>query len=152
MDAELYHGREQTYAKHLFLEQYLERVAFHIAYSREEFVYVDGFSGPWKATDEGLEDTSFMIAIRKLQYVREALGKLGKSPRIRCLFIEADQSRFVALEAATRDVARLETTALHGDFKRSSQTSSNLWGPASHLSSLIPPAGTASPWNVSLLC
>jgi three-Cys-motif partner protein len=117
MDAELYHGREQTYAKHLFLEQYLERVAFHIAYAHNEFVYVDGFSGPWKATDEGLEDTSFIIAIRKLQYVREALGKLGKSPRIRCLFIEADPSRFIALEAATRDVARLETKALCGDFE-----------------------------------
>ncbi len=117
MDAELYHGREQTYAKHLFLEQYLDRVAFHIAYSQEEFVYVDGFSGPWKAAGEGLEDTSFMIAIRKLQYVREALGKLGKAPRIRCLFIEADPARFDALEAATRDVARLETKALCGDFE-----------------------------------
>ena len=101
----------------LFLEQYLERVAFHIAYSHDEFVYVDGFSGPWKAIDEGLEDTSFMIAIRKLQYVREALGKVGKAPRIRCLFIEADHSRFVALESATRDVARLETKALCGDFE-----------------------------------
>jgi three-Cys-motif partner protein len=117
MDAELYHGREQTYAKHLFLEQYLERVAFHIAYAHDEFVYVDGFSGPWKAIDEGLEDTSFMIAIRKLQYVREALGKVGKAPRMRCLFIEADRSRFVALEEATRDVARLETKALCGDFE-----------------------------------
>jgi three-Cys-motif partner protein len=117
MDAELYHGREQTYAKHLFLEQYLERVAFHIAYAHDEFVYVDGFSGPWKATGEGLEDTSFMIAIRKLQYVREALGKVGKAPRMRCLFIEADPVRFVALEAATRNVARLETKALCGDFE-----------------------------------
>ena len=117
MDAELYHGREQTYAKHLFLEQYLERVAFHIAYSNDEFVYVDGFSGPWKAIDEGLEDTSFMIAIRKLEYVREALGKIGKAPRVRCLFIEAEPTRFVALEAATHDVARLETKALCGDFE-----------------------------------
>lgn len=117
MDAELYHGREQTYAKHLFLEQYLERVAFHIAYAHDEFVYVDGFSGPWKAIDEGLEDTPFMIAIRKLEFVREALGKAGKSPRMRCLFIEADHSRFVALEQATRNVARIETKALCGDFE-----------------------------------
>jgi hypothetical protein len=79
MDAELYHGREQTYAKHLFLEQYLERVAFHIAYAHDEFVYVDGFSGPWKAIDEGLEDTSFMIAIRKLQCAR--LSERSGKPR-----------------------------------------------------------------------
>jgi hypothetical protein len=36
---------------------------------------------------------------------------------MRCLFIEADRSRFVALEQATRDVARLETKALCGDFE-----------------------------------
>jgi hypothetical protein len=80
MDAELYHGREQTYAKHLFLEQYLERVAFHIAYAHDEFVYVDGFSGPWKAIDEGLEDTSFMIAIPKAAVRARGSRKGRESP------------------------------------------------------------------------
>ncbi len=117
MDPEAYRGREQTYAKHLFLQLYLDRVAFHIAYAQSDFVYIDGFSGPWKAADENLEDTSFMIAIRKLQYVREALGKLGKAPRIRCLFIEGDRSRFEALDVATRSAARLQTRAMFGDFE-----------------------------------
>ncbi len=35
-----YKGREQTYLKHLFLERYLETVAYHIGYSHREFVYV----------------------------------------------------------------------------------------------------------------
>ena len=42
-----------------------------------------------------------------------ALGFFGGSTTQR----EANHSRFVALEAATRDVARLETKALCGDFE-----------------------------------
>jgi hypothetical protein len=34
-------GKEQTYVKHFFLEQYLETVSFHIGYTQREFVYVD---------------------------------------------------------------------------------------------------------------
>ncbi len=41
-------GREQTYLKHFFLERYLERVGFNICSFKDDFVYVDGFSGPWK--------------------------------------------------------------------------------------------------------
>ena len=42
---EYYKGKEQTYLKHFFLEQYLETVALHIGYAQSEFVYVDCFSG-----------------------------------------------------------------------------------------------------------
>lgn len=63
---EYYRGREQTYAKHFFLERYLDRVAWNIFSFRNEFVYVDGFSGPWKAADEAYEDTSFAIALNQL--------------------------------------------------------------------------------------
>jgi three-Cys-motif partner protein len=117
MDAHPYQGREQTYAKHLFLKLYLERVAFKIAYLQPDFVYVDGFSGPWQSAGQDLEDTSFMIAIRKLQYVRDALEKVGKKPQMRCLFIEADKARFKALESATETAARVRTEALFGEFE-----------------------------------
>ena len=50
-----YEGREQTYLKHFFLEKYLERVAYVIGFSYPEFVYVDGFSGPWRAEHEALD-------------------------------------------------------------------------------------------------
>jgi hypothetical protein len=63
---EYYRGREQTYLKHFFLEKYLERVTYVIGYSYPEFVYVDGFSGPWRSQSEAFEDTSFMIAINRL--------------------------------------------------------------------------------------
>lgn len=86
-----YKGREQTYLKHFFLERYLERAAYHIGAFQQDFVYVDCFSGPWKAEDEALDDTSFMIAIKKIESVREGLGKIGRYPRMRCLFIEKDE-------------------------------------------------------------
>ena len=73
-DAAYYHGREQTYVKHFFLEKYLEKVAYIIGYDQSNFVYVDGFSGPWKSADEESEDTSFLIAINKLKQVRNGLA------------------------------------------------------------------------------
>lgn len=53
-----YRGREQTYLKHFFLERYLERVAYKVGSFAQEFVYVDGFSGPWRTEDPGFEDSS----------------------------------------------------------------------------------------------
>lgn len=113
-----YRNREQTYLKHFILERYLERVAFVIGNSHPEFVYVDGFSGPWESQDEKFEDTSFIIAIKKLRYVRDSLvDRVGKEPMIRCLFIERDETAFEALEDATRNVKDLEIKALRGKFE-----------------------------------
>lgn len=101
---EYYKGREQTYLKHFFLERYLERVAYNIGSFANEFVYVDGFSGPWKSENEALDDTSFMIAIQKLRQVREGLAKVGRTPKIRCMFVEKESGPYRALEAAVRNV------------------------------------------------
>lgn len=114
---EYYRNREQTYLKHFFLEHYLDRVAHVIGFSHSEFVYVDGFSGPWKSHDEKFEDTSFIIAIEKLKYVRDNLAKHGKYPRIRCLFIERDATAFEALDDAIRDVKDLDVNAMRGKFE-----------------------------------
>ena len=114
---EYYRGREQTYLKHFILEHYLERVAHVIGYSHSEFVYVDGFSGPWKSHDEKFEDTSFIIAIDKLKEVRTNLAKRDKHPQIRCLFIERNDTAFESLDDAVRDVKDLEIKALCGSFE-----------------------------------
>ena len=75
---EFYRGREQTYVKHFFLEKYLERVAYNIFSFRNEFTYVDGFSGPWKSADEDFADTSFAIALNQLRNVRDGMSQRGK--------------------------------------------------------------------------
>ena len=116
-NVEYYQDREQTYIKHFFLERYLERVAYVIGYHHREFVYVDGFSGPWQSHDEEFEDTSFIIAIKKLRDVRDGLAQAGKPLRIRCLFIEKDETSFKALAAAIRNVTDLEVKPLHGTFE-----------------------------------
>src|SRR5262249_36334601 len=113
-----YVNREQTYLKHFFLERYLERVAYNIGYSQEEFVYVDGFSGPWRSSDETFEDTSFMIALQELQRVRQGLRKAGRDPRVRCLFIERDPVAFQDLMRATQGVQDIDVRALPGEFER----------------------------------
>ena len=114
---EYYQDREQTYLKHFFLERYLERVAYVIGYHHPEFVYVDGFSGPWRSHDEEFGDTSFVIAINKLRDVRDGLAKAGKHPRIRCLFIERDETAFKSLAEAIRNVPDIKVTPLHGTFE-----------------------------------
>ena len=115
---EYYRGREQTYLKHFFLERYLERVAYNIGSFANDFVYVDGFSGPWKSGDEALDDTSFMIAIKKLRQVREGLAKIGRTPKIRCLFVEKDPESYGALEAAVRHITDIQIQTLNGEFEQ----------------------------------
>jgi three-Cys-motif partner protein len=114
-----YRGREQTYLKHFFLERYLERVAYNIGSFANEFVYVDGFSGPWKSADESLDDTSFVIAIKQLRRVRDGLAKIGRKPRIRCLFIESNPVAYRALEAAIKNVTDIRVQSLNGEFEQS---------------------------------
>jgi three-Cys-motif partner protein len=116
---EYYRGREQTYLKHFFLEMYLERVAYNIGSFANDFVYVDGFSGPWKSEDDALDDTSFMIAIKKLRQVRDSLAKSGKSLQIRCLFIEKDADAYRTLETAIQTVTDIQVQPLRGEFEHS---------------------------------
>ncbi len=114
---EFYRGREQTYVKHLFLEEYLERVAYNIGSFATDFVYVDGFSGPWKSQDEDYADTSFGLAILKLRQVRNALTDQGKRFDVRCLFIEKDPSRYAALKTETQKIPDMAVNAEHGEFE-----------------------------------
>src|SRR5271170_4436615 len=115
---EHYRGREQTYLKHFFLEHYLERVAYNIGSSHNEFVYVDGFTGPWQSEDEELEDTSFKIAIRILKRAREGLRARGRNLRVRCLFIEKNERAFERLQGAVRQIQDIEILAINREFEQ----------------------------------
>lgn len=116
---EYYRNREQTYLKHFFLERYLERVGFNICSFKGDFVYVDGFSGPWKSRDEQFEDTSFMIAIQELRKVREGIAKHGRRPpTIRCVFVEKDPKVFRELQHAVQGITDIEITPIPGEFEQ----------------------------------
>jgi hypothetical protein len=60
---EYYRGREQTYLKHFFLERYLERVTYNIGSFANEFVDVDGFSGPWMSGDDPEADIRSVVLL-----------------------------------------------------------------------------------------
>jgi len=104
--------------KHFFLEQYLEKVAFHIGYGYREFVYVDCFSGPWQSQDEEFADTSIRISLDRLNYVRTGLAAQGRYADIRAIFIEKSPTAFDALQAAlNQHRGSIKTTALQGAFE-----------------------------------
>ena len=105
---EFYRGREQTYLKHFVLEKYLERASYNIFSFRDEFVYVDGFSGPWESADQRFEDTSFMIALRQLRTVRDGLRESGRNVRVRCFFNDNNPSTCERLREAIRAVDDME--------------------------------------------
>lgn len=115
---EYYKDREQTYLKHFFLERYLETVAYHIGFSRTEFVYVDCFSGPWRAADEELGDTSIRIALDRLNSVRTGLALRQKHPAIRAIFVEKSPAAFTTLQQVLREHSGDVTTmAIQGAFE-----------------------------------
>jgi three-Cys-motif partner protein len=121
LDKSQYVGREQTYVKHVVLENYLEKLAFKVGFSgrAETLNYVDGFAGPWKNRDEDLKDTSPRIALEQLIQTRVALQQLHRSaPRIRCLFIEKESGPCDLLRAAIKDVRDAEVTVLQGELEQ----------------------------------
>ncbi len=116
---EYYKGREQTYLKHSFLERYLETVAYHIGYSHQKFWYVDCFSGPWRAEDEELGDTSIRIALDRLNSVRKGLAQNQRYPAIGAIFVEKSPAAFTKLQQVLQEHSgEIRTTALPGTFER----------------------------------
>jgi three-Cys-motif partner protein len=93
-----YEGREQSLVKHVILRKYLERFAHIIGSWKESITYVDCFSGPWNVRSANLDDSSFAIALAELRKARESSSKRNRDLRLRCFFIEKDQSAYQALK------------------------------------------------------
>jgi three-Cys-motif partner protein len=142
---EAYRGREQTFVKHLVLRSYLELVAYNILSFRDEFVFVDGFSGPWKARTASYADTSFGIAIEKLRSVRDDFLGRFKSKRLRCIFVEKGRGAFKKLSAAAAGAPDLQAQAIHGRFEDKVDEVRKLVGPSFALT-FVDPTG----WSFDL--
>lgn len=113
-----YRGREQTFIKHLILKRYLERVAWNILWSYQEFVFVDGFSGPWASKSSRYEDTSFGIAMRILREVRDEIKDTHhRDRRVRCIFVEKRARAFERLAEAVKAASYIEARAIPGRFE-----------------------------------
>jgi three-Cys-motif partner protein len=113
----LYEGREQSLVKHEVLKQYLLRWALIVGRSYGCITYVDGFSGPWNAKSESLEDASFSIALNVLREAREELAKQQRRVKLRCYFIEENPTAFSKLDQFARSVSDAEVVARKGSFE-----------------------------------
>src|SRR5690242_12847369 len=92
-----YVGREQAYVKHLFLENYLERLVHKAAGFYSHIVYVDGFAGPWQSANESLEDTSFGIALAALRSAKGSWKARGRDVRMSAFLVERDPESYLRL-------------------------------------------------------
>lgn len=111
-----YKGREQTYVKHVFLENYLEALIYKTASAFDHLVYVDGFAGPWQSANEKFEDTSFGIALRALRQAKESWKKLGRGVRMSAHLVERDAAAYAQLAKAASKYPDIEVKTYNGDF------------------------------------
>lgn len=119
-DLEHYRGREQGYIKHALIEKYLVPFTIKIGSKWDEIVFLDAFAGPWGAQSADLSDTSFAVALTRLEEGLEVLSRFHKrSPNIRAILIEKDPMAFSKLDAFVRGRTfnGVEAECLHGEFE-----------------------------------
>ncbi|MBX7259081.1 MAG: three-Cys-motif partner protein TcmP [Candidatus Hydrogenedentes bacterium] len=118
---DFYDDREQTLVKHVVLRTYLERFAHIIGNWCKSITYIDCFSGPWESRDVALSDTSFGIAIKELTKARDDLREspLKKKMRVRCCFVEKDQTAASRLRSFAESVPDVEIRIVNNTFQAS---------------------------------
>ena len=110
-----YEGREQAFVKHTFLYKYLPSLIGKICSRYDEFVYVDGFAGPWKsAAGEDFEDTSFGIALKHMTAQRLLYLGRGCDVKMRAFLVEKDSAAFAQLQQAVARFPKIEIVPLNG--------------------------------------
>lgn len=119
---ERYRGREQSYVKHLFLNQYLEAAAFKLLQSRRGtpvFNFVDAFAGPWRVSDDDeFSDASFSQAIATLETVRRALtGTRRADLRVRYRFCERNPTSAANLRRFAAERQEFDIRVYQGSFE-----------------------------------
>jgi three-Cys-motif partner protein len=111
-----YHGREQAYVKHVFLESYLERLVHKTASRYDHIVYVDGFAGPWQSANEQFQDTSFGIALHALRQAKATWKATGREVKMSAYLVEQDSVAYSSLAKAAARYPDIEVKTFHDDF------------------------------------
>jgi len=113
-----YHGREQAYVKHVFLERYLERLVHKTASTYDHVVYVDGFAGPWQSANETFNDTSFGIALNALTRAKHAWKqKEGRDVKMTAILVEKNAKAFAKLATLPAKYPGIEIITHKADFR-----------------------------------
>jgi len=111
-----YSGREQSYVKHVFLENYLEALVHKTASRYPHIVYVDGFAGPWQSANERFEDTSFGIALNALREAKESWKQQGRDVRMSAHLVERDATAYARLAEVPQRYPDIAVSTYSGDF------------------------------------
>lgn len=116
MSPHAYEDREQTAVKHAILERYLSGFVPIVGNWASDIAYIDCLAGPWESTHPNLEDTSFARAVAVFRKTRDVLRARGKSPTMRCLFIENNPVSFPKLKQYCDGISDLEVRSEQWDF------------------------------------
>lgn len=115
LDPSWYEGREQALVKHTFLDRYLPALIGKVCSRYDEFVYVDGFAGPWQsAAGESFDDTSFGIALNHMTAQRRLYARRGRNVKMRAVLVEKDADAFAQLTQAIARFPEIEVKPLKG--------------------------------------
>ena len=137
-----YDGREQAFVKHTFLDKYLPALIGKVCSRCDEFVYVDGFAGPWKsAAGESFDDTSFGIALKHMTTQRELYLRRGRDINMRAFLVEKDANSFVELQQAITRFPKIEVTPLPGMMEAHAASIASSIPPSAFSFTLIDPKG-----------
>ncbi|MDA9389891.1 hypothetical protein WN73_03925 [Bradyrhizobium sp. CCBAU 45394] len=111
-----YSGREQSYVKHVLLEQYLDALVHKTASAYPHIVYVDGFAGPWQSSSEQFQDTSFGIALQALRRAKSTWKAAAREVKMSAILVEKDPAAFAHLEALPPKFPDVSVVPLNGSF------------------------------------
>lgn len=140
-----YDGREPAFVKHTFLDKYLPALIGKVCSPQsryDEFVYVDGFAGPWKsAAGEEFEDTSFGIALKHMTKVRKTYQENGRDVKMRAFLVEKDSDSFAQLRQAVPHFPKIEILPLHGMMEDHAASIASSIPPSAFSFTLIDPKG-----------
>lgn len=117
---ENYQGREQSFIKHLFLNNYLESAAYKLFQARSPvFNFVDAFAGPWRVSDTNkYSDASFSQAIETLDAVRRSLLDMGRPGlKARFRFCERNPASVVKLQEFASQKPEFDIQVFSGAFE-----------------------------------
>jgi three-Cys-motif partner protein len=113
-----YAGREPAFVKHTFLDKYLPALIGRIGTYSDDFVYVDGFAGPWKSVaGEAFADTSFGIALRHMTTQKAYFASRNRHVHMKAFLVEKNPTTFAALQKAIEAFPEIECCPLLGQME-----------------------------------
>jgi three-Cys-motif partner protein len=113
-----YAGREPAFVKHTFLDKYLPALIGRVGSHYDNFVYVDGFAGPWKSVaGKAFDDTSFGIALRHMTAQKAHFASRNRRVHMKAFLVEKSPATFAALQKAIKAFPEIECCPLLGQME-----------------------------------